>query len=93
MIAAANFAKTMARRLVGNVQGLTVDEIELDEQSNEWVVAVSFWLPAPASKRGMAVISPTPIHRETRVLRIGASTPRQLISMKARSVASSRVGN
>jgi len=89
MIAAANFAKTMAKRLIGDVQGLTVDEIELDESSDEWVVAVSFWLPTPAPKRGVAVISPTPLRREARVLRIGAQTPPRLISMKVRPLVGS----
>lgn len=84
MIAAANFARTMAKRLVGNVDGLTIDEIELDAASDEWVVAVSFWLPAPAPKRGAAIISPTPIRREGRLLRIGTRTPTRLISMKVR---------
>ena len=81
---AASFAKTIARRLAGNVQGLAVDEIELDGRSNEWIVVVSFWLPTPAPSRGAAVISPTPLHRERRVLRIDAAgRARRLISMKA----------
>jgi hypothetical protein len=84
MIEAANFAKTIARRLIGEIHGLTVDEIELDENSHEWVVAVSFWLPTPAPKRGLAIISPTPIRREARVLRIGTQKPPRLISMKAK---------
>lgn len=85
MIEAANFAKTMARRLIGDVQGLTVDEIELDDSSHEWVVSLSFWLPPPAPKRGVAVISPVPLRRETRVLRIATQKPARLISMKAKS--------
>lgn len=86
MITTANFAKSIAKRLIGPVDGLTVDEIELDDHSNEWVVAVSFWLPAPGPKKGMAVISPTPIRREGRVLRIGAKAPPRLISMKVKPV-------
>jgi hypothetical protein len=85
MIEAANFAKTMAKRLIGDVQGLIVDEIELDASSHEWVVSLSFWLPPPAPKRGVAVISPVPLRRETRLLRIGMQKPARLISMKAKS--------
>jgi hypothetical protein len=85
MISAANFAKTTAKRLIGSVEGLTVDEIELDEASREWVIAVSFWLPPPGPKKGMAVISPTPLRREIRVLRISAQTPARLISMKVKT--------
>jgi hypothetical protein len=83
MIAVANFARTMARRIVGDVQGLTIDEIELDESSDERVVAVSFWLPPPTPKGGVAVISPAPLRREARILRIGGQTPARLFSMKA----------
>ena len=87
MITVANFAKRIAKRIAGDVQGITVDEIELDESSSEWVVSVSFWLPAPIPRRGAAIIGPMPVCRETRVLRIGSKLPARLLSMKVKQTA------
>jgi hypothetical protein len=87
MIAVANFAKRIAKRIAGDIQGITVDEIELDDNSNEWVVTVSFWLPTPIPRRGAAIIGPTPVCRETRVLRIGSKSPARLLSMRVKHTA------
>ena len=87
MITVANFAKRMAKRIAGDVQGITVDEIEFDKSSNEWLVTVGFWLPPPVARRGAAIIGPTPICRETRVMRIGSKSPARLVSMKVRQTA------
>ncbi len=87
MIAVANFAKRIAKRIAGDIQGITVDEIELDESLKQWIVTVGFWLPAPVPKRGAAIIGPTPICRESRVLRIGSKSPARLVSMKVKESA------
>ncbi len=89
MIAAVKFARAMAKQLVGDVQGLTVDEIDLDDSAQAWVIALSFWLPSPFHKSGVAIISPAPLHREVRTLRIGAQSPARLLSMKARPLIGS----
>jgi hypothetical protein len=87
MIAVANFAKRIAKRISGDIQGITVDEIEFDESSNEWTVTVGFWLPAPVPKRGAAIVGPTPVCRESRVLRICSKSPARLVSMKVKPSA------
>lgn len=87
MIAVADFAKRIAKRISGDIQGITVDEIELDERSNEWIVTVGFWLPTPSPRRGSAIIGSAPICREARVLRIGTGSPARLVSMKVKPTA------
>jgi len=87
MIAVATFAKRIAKRIAGDIQGITVDEIEFDERAKEWVVTIGFWLPTPVAKRGAAIIGPTPICRESRVLRIGSKSPGRLVSMKVKQPA------
>jgi hypothetical protein len=87
MVAAANYAKSMTRKLVGSeIQSLTVDEIELDDRKQEWVVGVSFWIQPPKAP-GVTLITPQPFQRQSRVLRIGAFTPPNLISMKVKPLA------
>jgi hypothetical protein len=87
MVTVANFAKRMAKRIAGDVHGVTVDEIEFDKRSNEWVVTVGFWLPTPVPKRGAAIIGPTAVFREARILRIGSKSPARLVSMKVKQTA------
>ena len=84
MIAVADFAKRIAKRISGDIQGITIDEIELDERSNEWIVTIGFWLPSPLPRRGSAIVAPMPICREARVLRIGAKSPARLVAMKVK---------
>jgi hypothetical protein len=87
---AVTIAKTYMADIYGkDIQGLNVEEIELDPDMNQWHVTMGYWefLPVPPNLNALAELTNRKVRRAYKELVIHDNSG-QVLSMKIRVVPS-----
>lgn len=79
---AVRVATAYMKDMYGDIEGLLLEEIELD--GNLWVVTMGFWLALPRAQ-GLAVLEARRVRRVYKEIRLGTDNG-QVVSMKIREL-------
>lgn len=87
---AVEFATNYMVGIYGTLEGLLVEELELDAQEGVWIVTMGFWLALPPQSESLTAMAkafgePRRVRRAYKEIRMRAADG-EVLSMKIRTI-------